>query len=150
MFKRAARCSYRAKFRAIKLRRWKRVCKSVMTKAEAKVCGNGNLSQSNLGNFYQEFSCCHHFWLAFIARCLHKVRTDCIFCYSLQNAHGCGTSSTTSRTATEEYGHRLEGPLKTSFKYYIIGPAFICSLGVKMPLVSLENMLPLRLKTLSI
>lgn len=44
MFKRAARCAYRAKFRAIKLRRWQRVCKSVMTKVEAKVCGKGNLS----------------------------------------------------------------------------------------------------------
>ena len=83
MFKRAARCAYRAKFRAIKLRRWQRVCKSVMTKVEAKVSGKGNLSQSNLGYFCQELSCCQYFWMAVIAGCPEKVRADCIFCYSL-------------------------------------------------------------------
>ena len=82
MFKRAARCAYRAKFRAIKLRRWQRVCKSVMTKVEAKVSGKGNLSQSNLGYFCQELSCCQYFWMAVIAGCPGKVRADCIFCYS--------------------------------------------------------------------
>ena len=83
MFKRAARCAYRAKFRAIKLRRWQRVCKSVMTKVEAKVSGKGNLSQSNLGYFCQELSCCQYFWMAVIAGCPGKVRADCIFGYSL-------------------------------------------------------------------
>ena len=79
MFKRAARCAYGAKFRAIKLRRWQRVCRSVMTKVEAKVCGKGNLSQSNLGYFCQELSCCQYFWMAVIARRPRKVRADCIF-----------------------------------------------------------------------